>query len=291
MSIAETSLTPRVESHRSPGMAWPIILIALGIIFLLDSSGLLSDALRQQLVQLWPFALVLLGVDLLLRGRSTAAELAADAAVVAAAVLFLALAPAPAAPIGVPAVSVARESASELNLTLSYGAGTFDLTGGASDLVNISSTQDDVRIRSVVRINSAATVNIEPNNETFPFNPGDRAWSVRIPSDLPTTLTLNLGAGEMRADLSAVRLVRATINHGASALTLIPPKPTGDVLVTMSSGASSIVIEMPPGVEYRVRMTGAVNSLSGREESAGYWQATDRLTFVITGGASSVSIH
>src|SRR5688572_28774258 len=87
MSIAEASLTPRREQHRSRGLAWPILLIALGVIFLLETRGFLDDALRRQLVELWPFALVLLGVGLLLRDRSTAAQLAVDAAVVAAAVL------------------------------------------------------------------------------------------------------------------------------------------------------------------------------------------------------------
>jgi hypothetical protein len=280
MSVAETSLTPRREEHRSRGLAWPILLIALGVIFLLETSGFLNDALRRQLVELWPFALVLLGADLLLRDRSTAAQLAVDAAVVAAAALYLVVA----LPNGFAttanyqsSVIVPRESAEELNLTVSYGAGRFGLSGGLSSapaaLVNVDSTQSDIRVTTVVRSGSLATVTIEPDRDTFPFARGDRAWNVKVPSDLPATLTLNLGAGTLRADLSEIRVRRATINHGASELTLIPPKPTGDVAVTLASGASSIVIEIPPGLEYRVRTSGAVLSIGGLQESAGYAQA------------------
>jgi hypothetical protein len=69
------------------------------------------------------------------------------------------------------------------------------------------------------------------------------------------------------------------------------PKPNGDIPVTISAGASSITLEIPPGVDYRVRTTGGLNSVNGTVTSSGYAAATDRLTILVTAGASSITVR
>jgi hypothetical protein len=61
--------------------------------------------------------------------------------------------------------------------------------------------------------------------------------------------------------------------------------------VTISAGASSITLEIPPGVDYRVRTTGGLNSVNGTVTSSGYAAATDRLTILVTAGASSITVR
>jgi hypothetical protein len=112
-----------------------------------------------------------------------------------------------------------------------------------------------------------------------------------IPSDIPVTLTANVGAGDFTFSLRDVKLASARFNGGASDLTIELPKPSGDVPVTISAGVSSITLEVPPGVDYRVRTTGGLNSVSGTDTSVGYATATDRLTILVTSGASSITIH
>jgi hypothetical protein len=114
---------------------------------------------------------------------------------------------------------------------------------------------------------------------------------VRVPSDIPVALTLDLGAGDFNVDLRDVMITRATVNNGASDLTIGLPTPKGEVPFTISTGASSVTLEAPVGIQYRVTTTGGLNSVTGTQETAGYAAARDRLTITISAGVSSITIR
>ena len=286
-----TYALPAPSPTRRPLLAFPLVLIALGIVFLLANAGYVSEGVLRRLVDLWPVALVLVGLDVLFRDRSTVAALVVEVAVITASIVYVVAAPATGFfPVGTNTTSVGRQGATSLALTVSYGAGRLTMHSGTTELVSVSSSREDVRVQDVRRSGTAAAVTVSPTNDSAFFG-SDRTWDVVIPSDIPITLTANVGAGEFRFGLRDVKLAGATINGGASDLSITLPKPTGDVPITISSGASSITLEIPPGVDYRVRMTGGLNSVNGIETSAGYAAATDRLTIVVTSGASSITIR
>ena len=130
---------------------------------------------------------------------------------------------------------------------------------------------------------------------------GERDVSVDRQSVTAMSLVINGGAGEFFIDLSDVKVTSAELNVGAASLTLTLPKPTGTVNVDVNAGASSIVIEVPEGVEARVTTTGLVLTLrssnprvtaSGNSaETSGYGTATARVTVHVTAGASSIAIR
>jgi hypothetical protein len=285
--------TPR----RAPSIAVPLVLIALGIVFLLANAGYLTGVSWRHVAQLWPVLLVIGGVDLLLRPRSMAAALVAELAIIAASVAYLVTAPALPGPSGgsvgpfTSQQSIAREGAPRLSLTLGYGGGALRIAGGANDLLTLKSTHEDIQVRRVTRGGASASVDVRSAIAGLPFGGSERAWEVAAPSDIPVGMTLYLGAGDFDVDLSDVMLTNATIHIGASDLTLALPKPTGNVPVTISTGASSVELHIPAGVAYRVRVTGGVNSIAGVQESADYASASDRLSITISAGASSITIR
>lgn len=289
MTTAQSAMTSRIAG-RGPSLAWPLILISIGVLFLLSNAGYITGDLWGRLAQLWPVALVLIGVDLLVRPRSAPAAAIALIAIIAAAIVYAIAAPAVFAPVASVNASVPRNGSNALDLNLSYGAGTLVLAGGATDLVSVSSTRNDVQVSGPAGGASIANVQIRPVNDPVPFT-GDRRWNVRIPSDLPTALTVSLGAGDFTIDLGNVQLTRATINTGASDLTLNAPRPKGDVPIRVSGGASSMTIGIPAGVEYRVSLDGGLNSINGPTQSAGYATAVDRISISVSAGASSVTIR
>ncbi|MDQ3099344.1 MAG: DUF5668 domain-containing protein [bacterium] len=60
--IQDSIHTPRSKSeHSSP--VWPVILIAVGIVFLLKNFNLVNAAVIANTVKLWPLILVYLGLD------------------------------------------------------------------------------------------------------------------------------------------------------------------------------------------------------------------------------------
>ncbi|HEU5288648.1 MAG TPA: DUF5668 domain-containing protein [Candidatus Limnocylindria bacterium] len=275
--------------QRTPSIAFPLVLISLGVAFLLVNMGYLARISWAELARLWPVLIILAGVDLLLRPRSFAAAAIAEIAIVVAtfAYLFTATTLAPASLAYT--VNVPRAAATELSLTVNYGAGTLTLAGGGTDLVAVRSSEQDVK-QTVDQTGSFAGVTLS-SREDGTFWGRDRNWDVRLPSDVQTGMTLNLGAGDFDVDLTNVRTSRATINAGASDLTVTLPKPSGNVPMTISGGASSLTLIVPAGVEYAVTTKGVMHSVQGVTQSAGYATAADRVTIEVSIAAGSVTIR
>lgn len=277
----------------SRGLIWPLLLIATGVTFLLANFGYLAPFdIGRAITVLWPLALVLVGIDLALSRRMPAAALALQILVIAAGLGVLATRPdiTRTPGIGGPVaqtVMVERENAKTATMRFAVGAGTFELTGGASALLEASSESPDLRER-VTRSGDRTDVRLD---QEFGGFSGPRAVSAKVASDIPMTIRLESGAGDFTLDLREVKATDVRIDTGASSLTLILPKPTGNVPVRIQAGASSIVIEVPTGVEAKVTTTGGLISTSGRTETPGYAAATDRVTVSVEAGASSIDVR
>lgn len=296
------------------GFSWPLVLITIGIVFLFANYGLIPGVSALALLNLWPLLLILAGVDIAIGRRWPLAALGIDVAVIAFGLVLLATTP---TFIGGPFfivnggasgerdVSVARQSATTLALSLNAGAGRFHVSGGSTTLVEAHSVDNDLYLRRA-NLDSGgehADVRIDQNgNRRFGGSTGGLAdVETRLASDIPTDLSVNGGAGEFVVDLSDVALRSARLNIGATSLSLTLPKPTAEVGIDVNAGASSIVIVVPDGVEARVTTTGALVTLrssntkvtanGGAAETSGYGSAKARVTVRVTAGASSIAIR
>lgn len=280
-----------LPERRGPSIAFPLVLISLGLLFLLANTGYLNGLRVDQVLRLWPVLLVLGGVDILLRPRSFAIALFVEICIIGASILYLASG-ATAAPVEFSqSATVPRAGVTDMNLTVNYGAGRLSLSTGTTDLVAITSTIQDIDY-SVMQTGSSASVTLSSSRSGFIWDGSDRNWSVRVPTDVRTGMTLNLGAGDFDVDLTQVQLVRATINAGASSATVrLPATVKGDVRMTISTGASDLKIYVPQGLAYRVIYSSVVSSQNGPMESANYATSTDRLTITVSTAAGSVSIR
>jgi hypothetical protein len=286
---AQSTLPAPQPITRRPSTGFPLLLIALGIVFLLANAGYVDSSVWPQLLSLWPLALVLIGLDLLMRERSAALVMVLEIAIITVALVAAVTGSTAAVAIGTNSTSVGRMDAQNLSLVVNYGAGRLDLHGGAIALVQVSSTREDVRVRDVRQDGTAASVTISPTDDIV-FGP-DRAWDVAVPSDMSVALVTNLGPGESDLDLRDVQLRSASIASGASDLVVRLARPRGDVPITISSGASSLTIYVDDGAAYRVRTTGGLISVTGTQQTASYEGATDRFTIMFSGGMSSVTIR
>jgi hypothetical protein len=185
-------------------------------------------------------------------------------------------------------VSVERGTSTSATMRFQIGAGRFDLAGGATALLEASSDSNDLQER-VTRSGDRADVRLE--QEFRALGPGSRAVSAKVASQVPMTIRVESGAGEFRLDLREVRATDVRVDTGAAQLTVILPRPRGNVPVGINAGASSIVIEVPAGVEAKVTTSGGLISTSGQTETAGYAAATDRVTVTVQAGASSIVVR
>ena len=290
------------------GIAWPLLLILLGVVFLLGNLGYIPPLSVLALFSLWPVLLILIGIDIAFGRRWPMAVLAADVLIIVLAVGLAASQPTIATPFGpfvffqrdggVPgtsSVSAPRGDAKSLSLRLTGGAGTFRVAGGATDLVSATSDQDNLVLRSSGSADRP-DVRIDQSDRAR-FGGTPTHVDISIASDVATSFDLNAGAGEFIVDLRDVKLTDARMNVGAASLRVVLPKPTGDVSIVVSAGASSIVVEVPEGVEARVTTSGGLMSLHSENarinnnETAGYATAKDRVTVRVSAGASSVTIR
>ena len=285
-----TTQTIAISSPRRPAIALPLVLITIGVALLLVNAGYLRAVTWSDLAPLWPVLLVLGGVDLLLRSRSFAAAALVEVAIVVATLVYIVNGVTPVATATTHESVLARAGITDLDLSVNYGAGAFTLVGSGTDLMSVRSSREDIERRIDQSGSHAAAVISSKADTIFPFG-GDRRWDTTLSSDVRTSATFNLGAGDFNIDLSSVQIVRATINAGACDLTVKMPKPSGDVPIVISTGASSVQILIPAGVAYRVEDTGALHSVTGIKESVGYSTASDRLTIRISAAMSSVTIR
>lgn len=293
------------------GLVWPLLLIVVGAVLLAANYGLIAPVSALALLSLWPLILIIVGVDIAIGRRWPLAALGADVLVIAAAIALVTVAPVsslgvvpfqfgPSGAPGTATVDVPRSDAKTMTLRISAGAGRYELRGGAGTLVHAESDHEDLRLRSALLTGDRIDVRVDQGFTGSGFRFGPSAAShvtMQVASDIPTSLTVDAGAGEFTIDTSALKITDARISVGAASLHVVLPQPTGDVPLTISAGASSITIEIPAGVEARITTSGGLTStrvenprFSG-SETAGYATAKDRVTVRISAGATSIVIR
>ena len=307
-----------VRSRR--GVFWPLLLIALGLVFLLQNLGFISGVSWFAVASLWPLLLVLIGLDIAFARRWPLTTLAAEVLVIAAGLALVAYSPGLSPGIfvfgdgdgeGMTDVTVPRGSATSLALTVNAGATrSYQLSGGAQDLVDAHSANPELRARTSSRSGTIDVRLDQVSRGGFPRPASGAAIEVHVAGDVPTSLTINAGAGEFDIDLSDIRVTDGRVNVGASSMRFVLPKPTGNVDIRMNGGASNIVIVVPDGVEARIATTGGFLSLHSENtrlgtagvvggcvacgnsvETSGYGSAHDRVTLTISAGVTNIVVR
>ena len=297
--------TARRREHRGGGVFGPVLLIAIGLLFLASNLGYLGPVSWFQLLQLWPLLLVLGGIDLAIGRRAPVLALLIAIVVIGGAVALVAAQPGfvfggPRAIGGEAGITVPRGAVRTLELRVAGGAARYTIGGGATALVEAVSDRSDLRLVEDRRSGDAATVRLEQSDQPFTFAGGRGNVDIKVASDVALTLRFDAGAGDFTVDLRDLKVRELRSATGAAAMRVVLPRPDGDIPIRLDSGASSITVEVPDGVEARVSTSGlaSTRSASGRFtgrgndlESPGYATARDRVTVTIKAGASSVTVR
>jgi hypothetical protein len=286
------------------GLILPLILIGLGVAFLLANLGYLPPISIRALADVWPIALILIGIEVLLGRRQPLLGLGLQLVAIALAVAIVASQSAGLTSSATGTTSsetVARDGATALVLDVDSHMGDISIAGGAVALVAMRATGGGVDV-STDRENGRVEVEIDPKHDlVLPFQGFRTDLEVAIASDVPTSIRLDVGAGDARLDLRELRITQVSIDAGAGDIFISLPVPQGDVAMEIDAGAAGITIEVPSGVEARVTLSGGAVSLDstnsrmpasgGTAQTAGYAAASSRVTVSIDAGAASVHIR
>jgi hypothetical protein len=254
---------------------WPLALIALGVLFLLDNLGWLPG---NAWGYIWPLLLILMGLSLLLAWRTR---------------------PEPVEE------SVSLEGAQSAAIRLNHGAGELAVRGGVEAGLLYAGTFHGGVDKRVDRHGGRAEVRLSANASGLAFWPGPWAgrsqdWDLRLTDDIPLDLELDSGASRTRLDLTSLRVTNLRVKTGASDTDIRLPERAGRMRARIEAGAAAVTVHVPPGVAARITGgmgLGAVSvdtrrfpSRGGLHESPDFASAEHSVEIDIQGGVGSVSV-
>src|SRR5262245_5381225 len=215
MASASAPATP--PRRRRGTVVWPLLLITVGSIFLLQNLGLVPWNLWGQIWRLWPLALVLIGLELLLGGRIRGAALGVLTLVLlVAGVLALTAGPTGrlgSAPSERSSFDQPLQGATQANVRVEFGAGELELRGLEPGDGRLASMLFDgpagvsVEPRVSIQNGSADLRYTLSGRRGFGSPPflglpnGQMSMQLGLTPEIPIGLRVSTGAAESRLDL------------------------------------------------------------------------------------------
>jgi hypothetical protein len=310
---------PAPRQRRRGGVVWPLILIFIGGVFLLQNTGYLPSNFWMNLWRLWPLVLVLVGIELLFAHRIPWVALAGLGAVVLIFGAIVASARLPSA--SGPAVTRTTQTdlggASQAVVTVRSGAGQLNVGPIVQAQTNALATMTysgPPELAPEPRYTAAAsgTGQLEyqtsgrPGPGFIPFVDGHSDAAARMdlnvaPNVPITSLIVQAGATDARLDLSTLHVSRMDLSIGAATAWIRFPEAAGTTTAHISGGASTITLEIPQGVAARIQHRGGLNTLDidqsrfpqqqeGLYRSADYDTAQNKLDITLETGVTTIQV-
>lgn len=261
---------------RRGSIFWGVLLVVLGLLFLLQTTGLISDVFGW----FWPLFLILLGVWVLTRRVTTQVDVS----------------PSPSD------FSIDLQGAAQLAFDFDHGGGSVQINGGAPAGVAVSGTQaQGMEIKSQ-RVGERLDVEIDAGPSFIPFlGPDSGGWRFWLSEQVPLTLDVDAGASSLDFALTLLKVTNLKVDMGASTLQLKLPANAGYTYIEINAGAATLDISTPPGVALRLRTKQEATSFnidlsrfplqsSGLYQSADYESAANKVEITLSGGANTVKI-
>lgn len=305
-----TTTRPPRPRRQGPSFVFPLLLILVGVVLLLNTMGILPWYVWWRLWILWPAIFILIGIDILLRRTPLLLRLAVAlvlVALLAGAAVLLAWHVQPPEALRPIHAAWPLEGISRGEVTLNLGAGeaTVEVLGDSSNWaeVDLSGTTRQPVYRQAgdvayLEVTEQDIFRIWPQQR-----PEDTAWRIRLNPAVPTNLDVNIGLGQCTLDLGRLSITGLNVNGGVGQLNLTLPGggTSGTVKVRVHGGLGSINISVPEGTAVQIHATpglGGVNVLESRfprsgdvYRSAGYDSATYRLDVELSVGVGSIEVH
>jgi hypothetical protein len=288
------------------GFVLPLILIVAGVLALLVNFGVVSGDQLLRVLDLWPAALIVLGLIIIF--RAWLPRLFVPLALVLTVLLLLgAFAYATVLP-GASVASAQSDYSAPLGRAergrLQIGLAGSQLTVQGQEMGDLYRAHIEFPSGRAPEVKvDGGTVSIQSRNgwTIFGVRTSNRA-RVSLNQSIPWEVEVSAGASRNQLDLGNLHLTSLQLSGGAAQAEVTLPRPSGTIPIQVSGGASNITIHRPSGVAAHVQMSGGASNLTvdgdhrsvlGGDinwKSPGYDAASDRYDFEVSGGASNVTV-
>lgn len=258
---------------RRDNIFWGTALLLLGILFLLQAQGIISNVFTY----FWPLALVLVGGWLILSVYWRPARAAEET------------------------FSVPLGAAKDASFRFSHGAGQIEIKGGAPAGQALVGTSAAGMNHHSHFSGDTLDVRVEAGPSFVPFlGPSQGIWQFQLTQEIPVSVIVETGASSVDIDLTDVLARRLDLKTGASSSNVVMPAH-GASLLDVESGAASVNVRVPETTAARIRVKEGVTAVkvdttrfprldSGIYQSSNYDTAVDRAEINIQSGLGSVSV-
>lgn len=249
---------------------WAFILIAIGVLFMLNNFGVLEFGFRA-LWSLWPLILILWGISIL--PIRDGVKIAALAGVLALTVIFFnqiserstwfrfenhfhgfnrndwndnddeeSSANYQPQNLSVPFDSLSRKGI----LVLEAAAGNFNLQGVTSDYLTFNKTGDIGNYSlTTTDTNGRKQIRVALEKSVIRHNVNENKVDIRLNNTPAWNLDFDIGAAAIDMDLRDYRIDTAAIDAGASSIKIKLGDKSPLTVMTFNAGASSIQVDIP----------------------------------------------
>jgi hypothetical protein len=263
----------------------PILLIAIGVVLLLNTLGILEWSVWLTLVRLWPVLLIAAGLDLLLGRYSAWGSLLAAILVIGVLVAALWLATTNATPGGAGLVSETvqqpLEGASRAEVEVSPAVGRLHMEAlpeEASLVQGIIYRGRNEEVEQRFQGGTSASYRLKAGDVSWvPFGTwafDRRLWDLGLSPGAALDLRAEMGAGEMILDLTGLQIEQLRVNMGLGRAEVRLPA-VGRYAATVEGAIGQTVVLIPDGLAARIE---ASSALATRNMPAGYRREGDVYT-------------
>lgn len=166
--------------------------------------------------------------------------------------------------------SVELGGAESVRVEIDLGAGKLDLTGGAEKLMEADFTYNVAELKPEVAYSNGTLVVRQPDTNGLPalqnITGFRNEWDLRLNSDVPLDLSVNMGAGSSDLQLAGLSLTGLDVNLGANESTIdLSGDWARDLDVLIQAGAGDISVRLPRDVGVRVNAEAGVGTIDAPE--------------------------
>jgi hypothetical protein len=261
-------------SFRYRSFFWPILLIGVGALWLLASSGLLPQGNWLTLLRYWPILLIGVGLDLLIGRRNPFFSAIIAVGVLAVAVaLILYLPPTPATSLEDVITDRYSEpldeaTSAEIDLDLSLGSST--IRAGMDPEILFDAEITHVGTMEY-RTSGTARKEISMRERGPNFNMGfldildneeDLRWDIDLSTAIPIYLNITGGVGDANLDFSDIQVSGINLDAGVGDVVLQLPATNSKYEARVESGVGDVQIQIEADADIEMTLDGGVGNVT-----------------------------
>jgi hypothetical protein len=264
--MTDPGMRPRRRRYRSP--FWAFVLIAAGVIWLLHSTDVLSDANVRMLALLWPILLVGLGLDLLLGRRSPAVGAVVGVVTVGLIVVLMAVGPSQgwtgSSKLVTETRSVPMGTATSAKVSIDsglYGANLYALPASTSGEANLLTATIDytgtLRFEATGDVEKAVTIETHRDGWRFGWLDGldSQPWDIGLATAFPLALDFQTASGTADLDLQALTLTDLQIGvSSGKAIVKLPAGGGSKYAADLQLSSGDLEVQTAPGAQIGMKV-------------------------------------